>query len=573
MRDTASDPASDPVADPAAPASPSRTPGIVNLAAVTVIVAIVGAVALTSRQTPPPTIAEFAPQAIEQIEEALTQDAPAAQEGSTPGSTAPDPEATGDPGAGPSDQATEPGEVIERARVRSCVGDPPRQTEDPQSPPCVPFFDGDNGGATWQGVTADEIRIAWPNLNFFLPEDPVLMQLLVDHFNRRYEFYGRKIVLAEYPSTAFAEPNPSAMTADAVLVDEELQAFATIGYGVRDGAEYHYYDELARRGVVSAFAGLSALGTEQRFASTHPYQWSNGASLDTMFNLGADFICTTLQGTPPQAGTFAIPPATRSFGVIAVRSADGTIPPMALLTDQLAACGAGPTLSLEDDASNLQATNVMLQMQDAGVTTVLCMCGNLNHLRTNYFEAATNQGYFPEWLVLGYANQDLDNSFTAGNANPLQARNVFGITLHDRLLPRQQMPWYWALREGDPAFDRVGSIYYSLLGRYSHLLQVASGIQLAGPNLTPDTFAAGLQRATFPNPGAGGPPQYQAAFDYHTRHAARASAAMFWYAPEQAGAPDPSTPGTLCHLGGGTRYRVGQFPSEPQPFFQEPCIR
>src|SRR5581483_5682288 len=31
---------------------------------------------------------------------------------------------------------------------KQCVGNPPRQTEDPLSPPCVAFYSGNNGGAT-----------------------------------------------------------------------------------------------------------------------------------------------------------------------------------------------------------------------------------------------------------------------------------------------------------------------------------------------------------------------------------------------------------------------------------------
>jgi hypothetical protein len=44
-------------------------------------------------------------------------------------------------------------------RQYACVGNPPRQTEDPASPPCVPFFQGDNFGATYQGVTKREIIV------------------------------------------------------------------------------------------------------------------------------------------------------------------------------------------------------------------------------------------------------------------------------------------------------------------------------------------------------------------------------------------------------------------------------
>src|SRR5258708_37570124 len=41
---------------------------------------------------------------------------------------------------------------------KRCVGSPPRQTEDPLSPPCVGFFEGGNGGATDAGVTGSTLR-------------------------------------------------------------------------------------------------------------------------------------------------------------------------------------------------------------------------------------------------------------------------------------------------------------------------------------------------------------------------------------------------------------------------------
>src|SRR5688500_1174590 len=47
------------------------------------------------------------------------------------------------------------GRAVKTAGTKRCVGSPPRQTEDPLSPPCVAHFEGDNGGATYQGVTRD----------------------------------------------------------------------------------------------------------------------------------------------------------------------------------------------------------------------------------------------------------------------------------------------------------------------------------------------------------------------------------------------------------------------------------
>ncbi|HEX9889545.1 MAG TPA: hypothetical protein VGA69_08725 [Nitriliruptorales bacterium] len=52
--------------------------------------------------------------------------------------------------------------------AKRCVKTPQgaRQTEDPLSPPCVGYFEGDNGGATYQGVSGDELRIAIYTDNF-----------------------------------------------------------------------------------------------------------------------------------------------------------------------------------------------------------------------------------------------------------------------------------------------------------------------------------------------------------------------------------------------------------------------
>ena len=56
-------------------------------------------------------------------------------------------------------QAPTPSGAGKNPSTKRCVGSPPRQTEDPLSPPCVAHFSGDNGGATAAGVTPDEVRV------------------------------------------------------------------------------------------------------------------------------------------------------------------------------------------------------------------------------------------------------------------------------------------------------------------------------------------------------------------------------------------------------------------------------
>lgn len=585
------------MADPRTGSSRPRTPGLVNIAVVTVMVVLVAAVAFTARQQPPPTIAEFAPQAVEQIEESLPEQAqapgtaggtdgegepaveetPAEDETETP-TEAPDDEPDVDP--------TESEPPVEQARVRRCVGDPPRQTEDPQSPPCVPYFDGDNGGATYQGVTRDEIRVAVPRLSFGGATDEQV-QLLVDHFNRRYEFYGRKLVPEFYEPTGgtFAQPNPPDMIADAVMVDEEIQAFATLGYADRKGSEHHYYDELARRGVVSSAYRAETTATEERYRRFAPYEWNFTPTIGAMLTGLGDMVCRTLSGMPPQGGGAQGgnqgPPdplgggqddgdENRVFGLAYLRTPDGETPPIRILENTLAGCDVTLAAQVEDDSAAPNGSNVVLKMRDAGVTSVIYL-GDAGPLRSNYMNAATNQGYFPEWVVSSYIDLDVENAFQPGNASPEQSQNVLGVSFRDKLLPRQNMPWYWAVKEGDPQADPSGGLYYPMMARYHQLLQLASGIQLAGPELTPEAFEQGLQQADFPNPGAGGPPAYQAAVDYSGRHTPSDSAMLWYYSPRDSGIVDPGVPGAVCYVNDGTRYRVGGFPAGPQPFFEDPC--
>jgi hypothetical protein len=91
---------------------------------------------------------------------------------------------------------------------------------------------------------------------------------------------------------------------------------------------------------------------------------------------------------------------------------------------------------------------------------------------------------------------------------------------------------------------------------YRPLLLLASGLQMAGPHLTPETFRDGLRRAAFPNPitalhaGAVGVPQNGYTF---TRDAAE------WWWDNTAKGPysddAAQSKGAICYLDGGTRRR------------------
>jgi hypothetical protein len=106
---------------------------------------------------------------------------------------------------------------------------------------------------------------------------------------------------------------------------------------------------------------------------------------------------------------------------------------------------------------------------------------------------------------------------------------------------------------------------------YQNLLVLASGIQMAGPHLTPQTFQDGLFRTRFPNPGADGPPWYQARVGFGPgNHSMVETEAPVWWSSSGQGTGE-GNPQTFCYVAQGRRYGIGEWPVGDLPFFKPPC--
>ena len=142
-----------------------------------------------------------------------------------------------------------------------------------------------------------------------------------------------------------------------------------------------------------------------------------------------------------------------------------------------------------------QASNIIAQLKDAGVTTVICGCDPVM-LALGLTPKANEQGYEPEWIT---ARPGLRRP---GHRGAAHRRRGSGRTPSaspttpspSRRAARSPTPRTSQMRPNDePAFG-VEEIYYQM-----YLLAI--GIQMAGPNLTPETFEAGM----FAYPGGIGP--------------------------------------------------------------------
>jgi hypothetical protein len=360
------------------------------------------------------------------------------------------------------------------------------------------------------------------------------------------------------------------MQADAREAATTYDAFASIGYADRKGAEHHYYDALADLGVISSTYRAQQLATESRYAKFAPYEWGWLPPTDQAVRLIGSFVCRSLAGRPPTyAGPVTSNPPTRKFGLLYQRTPDGGAFDVREMLSTLRGCGVDPVIAEDPsgDSSNPQQT--MLRLTNENVTSVIYL-GDVISLREGYMRAASQQAFFPEWITSGMIDLDLDNSFHG--APPDQASRVFGLSFRNPVLARQEMPWYWAIKEAAPTKDPTGGVTYSAMARYEQLSVLAAGIQMAGPKLAPATFEAALQRTKFPNPNAGAAPFFQARVGFPGgRHTFVDDATLYWYSPSEPGTVDAGVPGSVCYVRQGVRYTASTFPTDDSAFFKAPC--
>jgi hypothetical protein len=214
--------------------------------------------------------------------------------------------------------------------------------------------------------------------------------------------------------------------------------------------------------------------------------------------------------------------------------------------------------------------SAIVTLRSAGVTSVICLC-----LGTVLGSAATSQSWYPEWLVNTYNLNDYNAYFKVFWPDDRQRANIVGLTAQPRQVRYADTPQVQAFQDADGSYDPTTSAdAVRMLNRarlYHQLLLLASGIQMAGPNLTPETFQAGLQRVGFPNPDhkiqAG-----KVGFATPRDHSMTEDLAEFWWS---ATAPSPYQDegvGSMCYVDGGRRRTAATgWPSGDADFFTRSC--
>jgi hypothetical protein len=375
------------------------------------------------------------------------------------------------------------------------------------APPCVDPSTGDGSGAdkadsTSPGVTRKEIVVAVYQQQPDLLEQTFLErsgsdesldselrtnQQYVDFFEANYETYGRHVRLVPVRGSGPPDDDVSAK-ADAIRVATEIGAFASFGGPSQTTA---YADELAARGVLCV-GDCTTAAPESFLRSRSPYVWPTLASPEQAAEHWSEFVGKELSGRKAKyAGDRALAKQTRRFGVVRYDDEPGTFDrSFARFADLLRtqhvriATEVPYQLDLADAQEGARAT--IAALREAHVTSVIIAGDPVFPVFLT--KEATAQGYFPEWVVMGYAYTD--TAVFGREYDQRQWAHAFGVSL----LPTRQAD----------DIDELAQIVVWQTGlppeasTFRILVQAQllffTGVHLAGPDLTPETFRAGLFR-------------------------------------------------------------------------------
>jgi hypothetical protein len=492
--------------------------------------------------------------------------------------------------------------------------------------PCVPVYDGNNGGATSLGVTGTSITIAVPFSNNQAQANATraaaadtdtqaqaqqTAQNWLDFFEHHVQTYGRTFKLAYYTSTYNSNDSTAAQNAecqsDATYVAKTLKAFISWDMRAEECGTTAYQNTLAKDGVL-CFCTVTVPASY--YLNWAPYVWGTGLPDETQaYLMRAEAICDEIAPYPPQfageADLNSPVKKARSFGLVwpGASSLDNTqvyVAGAKFFEQKLKQCGANLVESVSfpivDPNGPADAQTMMAKFKSEGISDVILVQDPIDpvYLTTG----ATKQNYFPEWIDTGSALTD--ETHFGRLYDQTQWRHAFGVSLlPDRVPTPQTEPlrlYQWAYGSSAPP----AASEYGLQWPFAFFLSV--GVSLAGPNLTPYTFQCGQppytsQTHAGPQGSSAGVPcvgkTYPGLFGYPTSpsdYLQRVSNAviswgsrlwpwddynmyddgtLIWWDPGATGPDETNSQGVGMwrYVDLGRRYLYGQFPKENPPWF------
>lgn len=477
---------------------------------------------------------------------------------------------------------------------------------------CKPPFTGSNGGATHtKGVTGEKIQAVFyvGNTGATLAEEPAqaatvcgipnatpeqfdkTIEMFGRFLNKNYQNYGRTVDFKVFRAQALSTDS-AATRAEAVKVDQQIKPFIVVNSFANE-----FVDETSRRGIVN-FGGVGLSGA---FLKSHaPFVFQLGHDTDTGNELLAEYIGKRVHPYPSQwtgddatqgPGKYSPPRGIqRKYAIVYPGDAAQqltTIGPD--LAARMVKWGVPAsqirTYGYQSDATtwSTQAANLVAQMRNEGVTNVMFL---VNPVFISFFTLqATQQQWYPEYIITDFATQGTSATWRAIAANPVggvntysQGRRAFGLNYAGapsvsfsrcKSSPTEERAYAafkWAAADaGQPNLEPASGFIIPFLGMWVTM----QGIENAGPRIDPGTFRDGMWKIKVVQPKSRtdnlfgyGPGDYSGSQD----------AVEVWFNPTKntRGPKDP--PGEFEYVADGMRYTFGQFPKAQTEVFRLDCL-
>ena len=452
------------------------------------------------------------------------------------------------------------------------------------SPLCIPAWHGINGGSTSIGVTPTTITVTYrqasstqiEDLYSLLPKSVVgtneniiqTLQTYVNEFNKSFDLYGRKVVLKPYQGQGdfISEETGSGQAgaqADAEKARSEYGAFADVSMF---DASPPYTQALASQHVISFPINL---GAEQTYQQNAPYEYTPGPDCSKGAAATSAILGQALNNQPAMyAGSADLRSKQRVYGIITTANTL-FIQCANILDHELIADGArvavnqSVTFNPTDYAGELSTD--MAKMKQAGVTTVIC--SSCDPITPGFaMGQATNQGYFPEWFLEPAFAADitlLPPFLRLFPGNQSSSVLTFGITPGPRS-EQEAVKVYEAGNNGST--DGLMPTYNFA---YSTLMMLFDGLQAAGPDLNPATFAQGLANSSVLP--ASGPTASFGAWNFGPGTFDPASNFQILQWNNNQTSVFDGKPGSLTACNGGTNYYYSELDLEFTPSTAVTC--
>jgi hypothetical protein len=452
-------------------------------------------------------------------------------------------------------------------------------------PVCVPKFSGNNGGATWKGVTAKTVKV----VRIYGEVDPAteaalralgaadthatadrVDKALFHYFNNHVETYGREVTLDWYAATGADDDDEAARSDAAQLASDGVFAvYPSVATAVNEPI---LAEALAAKGVM-CFCTTSE--SKSYYSRVSPYVWSSLPMVEEYYTHLAEYIGKRMARKPAKWAGTSVPPldtSVRKFGLIYIEGQGDRVNPGAAealkhFKAELAKYGVSLTkdlgYKLELDRGQEQAINLIAQMKDAGVTSLACFCDPLTPVF--FTKEATRSQYFPEHIITGSVL--MDTTFFGRTYDQAQWQHAFGISpLWVFFTNVSTSSGYTAYHHGNPG-DPEGRTACNgepcegvgINVRQAPIQLLFNGIHYAGPILTPQNLQLGFLRSG----RTGG--NVKAPLVYFTKDSPTAIKDLteVWWNPSQPGLDETGRDGVggLMKAQGGKRYEPGQWPT------------